>query len=152
MIQRYAIVFALSTVAAALGGCHGMDVPADFVAMDRTALEGYEARAVSADGVVIALRTENNAKNGTLDFWASAVRNELVSARGYALAKEEPIDGAAGAGKCMIFTASRSGAEFTYIIAIFLRYDTILIAEAGGKTDAVTPKMGTILTALRSVR
>ncbi len=152
MTKRHAVLFALTTLAAALGGCHGMDVPADFVAMDRPGLDGYEARAVSADGAVLGLRTETNAKNGTLDFWANAIRGELVAARGYTLTKEEPINGAAGAGKCMTFTASRSGAEFTYVIAVFLRYDTILIAEAGGKTDVVAPKMDKIAAVMRSVR
>ena len=138
----------------ALAGCSpGIQWPPGFVEVGKENLGPYAQRAVSADGVVVALRTEPNPKNAAADFWATAIRDELVSRRGYALAKEEPLTSADGApGRLLTFTAQRSGVEFTYLTAVYVRGQQVLLAEAGGKSQTVAPKADELRKSLASVR
>ncbi len=147
-------VIAIVLAGAALGGCEPtMHFPTDFVEVDKYDLGPYDQRAVSADGVVMALRSETNPKNASLDFWVTAIRNELIDRRGYALAKEKPIEGADGRkGNLMTFTAERSGVDFTYMVAVYVTVKTVLIAETGGKHKTVAPRMPAFRKAFSSIR
>jgi len=76
-----AITIALA--GAALCGCEPtIQMPPGFVEVGKYNLGTYDQRAVSADGVVVALRSETNPKNASLDFWVTAIRDELVKHRG----------------------------------------------------------------------
>ena len=134
---------AIVLVGAALGGCEAkMQFPTGFVEVEKYDLGPYDQRAVSADGVVMALRSETNPKNASLDFWGKAIRDELIEQRGYALSKDESVQAADGRqGKLMTFTALRSGVEFTYMVAVYVTVKTVLIAEAGGKSEKIAPRM-----------
>jgi hypothetical protein len=136
------------------GGCASeMQWPPGFVEVDRDSRGPFTQRAVSADGVVVALRAEPNPKDATVDFWVSAVREELVNRRGYTLAKEEAATSADGApGKLLTFTAQRSGVEFTYVTALYVKGREVLVGEAGGKTEAFTPKADAIRKCLTGLR
>jgi ABC-type sugar transport system substrate-binding protein len=130
-----------------------MQMPSGFVEVEANQRGPYIQRAVSADGVVIALRSETNPKDATLDFWVTAIRDELVNRRGYTLAKEEPVEAANGAkGKLLTCTANRSGAEFTYLAAVYVMGGQVLVAEAGGKSDNVVDRLDDIRKAMASLR
>ena len=135
-------------------GCSpALDLPAGFVEVDRENLGPYAQRAVSGDGVVIAIRSEPNPRNAALDFWVTAVSDELVNRRGYAPARQEALSASDGTpGRLLVFTAQRSGAEFTYMTAIYVKGSRVLLAEAGGKTQAVAPKAEAIRKGLTSLR
>ena len=155
--MRHALHTALIAALALAGGCATMDLPDNFVAVDDSDLGPYEIRGVSADGMVIAARREDNAENGTLEFWTEAVKRELTG-RGYALAKSDPVESDSGtAGTLMTFTATRGGRPYTYLTAVFVTRGLIgdgevLVAEAGGETAAFEPRQDDIRTALLSVR
>jgi hypothetical protein len=152
-MRQITIATALLVAATAVGCTHTIDLPSNFVAVEKDALGDYVARGVSADGVVVALRSENNPKNGTLEFWQRAIKNELVVSKGYKLEKEEAVTDRAGtAGTLLLCTAQRSGTDFTYLLAVYVTSEAVLIAEAGGKTEAVTPRLEDLKTAIRSVR
>jgi len=149
----------LTTTIAALAfacGCGTtLDLPENFVAVDEGNLGPYEARGVSADGMGIAVRLEENAENGTLAFWTEAVRRQLAS-RGYTLDKTEDVESDAGlAGTLMTFTTDRGGRPYTYLVAVFVRTSLfgdgdVLVAEAGGETITVTPRLDDLRAALLS--
>lgn len=138
----------------ALGGCEPkIQFPTGFVEVEKYDLGPYDQRAVSADGVVMALRSETNPKNASLDFWVKAIRDELVERRGYPLSKEESIEADDGRrGKLMTFTALRSGVEFTYMVAVYVTVKKVLIAEAGGKSETVAPKAADFRKAFTGIR
>ena len=66
-----------------LVGCapHTMRLPPDFVPFDKEEFGTHHLRAVSADGVVLGLKSEMNLKEATLDFWADGLKNELAESR-----------------------------------------------------------------------
>ena len=156
-MRHAAITVLLACVVLSCGvlvGCEPkMQMPSGFVEVEKHNLGPYSQRAVSADGVVIALRSETNPKDATLEFWVTAVRDELVNRRGYVLAKEEAAEAANGTkGKLLTFTALRSGAEFTYLAAVYVMGGQVLVAEAGGKSETLVHRLADIRKALASPR
>jgi len=150
------VLAALSSLVlgAALGGCApAMTFPPGFIEPGTGYRGAFTQRAVSADGVVLALRTEENPKGATLEFWTSAVRDELVTRRGYKLAKEEAVSSADGTpGTLMTFSAQRSGVDFTYLAAVYVKGSQVAVGEGGGKTEAVAPKMEAMRKCLTGLR
>jgi hypothetical protein len=148
------IVTALACLAVC--GCEPkMKMPVGFVEVPSNQLGIYKQRAVSADGVVIALREEDNHKGANLDFWATAVRNELVERRGYRLVKDEPLSRSgdvAPDGRLFTFAAKRAGVEFTYLTAVYVAGGRVTIAEAGGKAETVSPMLEAIRKSLSSLQ
>jgi len=152
--MRYAVSLMTFAAAFALVGCLGeMNLPKDFVAAEKADLGDYHVRGISADGVAVGLRSEDNQAGGTVDFWAKAIANELTTARGYTLDGTETVTTRSGlAGKIMTFSAWRSGTAFTYVIGVFVKDGKVLVAEAGGKADAVKEHSKALRDALLSVR
>ena len=153
-MQRIALVAALAVAAASAGCMAGtMTLPPDFVKVQDRGADSYAVRGISADGVMVALSRQENPPNGTLAFWTEAVTNQMVSGRGYKAAGSEPIASAENVpGRLLTFTTEKQGAAFTYMAAVFVKGNDILIAEAGGRTDVVEPKLADIQKAFRSVK
>lgn len=147
-----AILLMSVVVAAGLAGCvHDFEGPAGFVEADA----GFQfvKRVVSADGLVIGLRTEDNPEDGTLTFWTIAIRNELADGRGYELLDEEAVVADNGEpGTLMDFAAKQGLAEMRYMTAVYVVGDKVLVAEAGGKADAFAAQEGAIRDSLLSVK
>jgi len=144
------IMLALAAIAP---GCSPtMDLPANFVDVDQPH-DAYDLRAVSADGVVVALRSEDNPDRGTLDFWAKAIQQELTARPGYTLTANDPVTSASGDdGVLLAFDVKKEATEMKYLLAVFLKFDKVVIAEAAGPADAVNPIRPELRTALLSVR
>ncbi|MHC4982024.1 MAG: hypothetical protein ACYTF6_02510 [Planctomycetota bacterium] len=152
--MRYAIITTVLAGAFAIAGCAGdMDLPENFVHVGKDKLDDYHVRGISADGVVVGLRSEDNAKKGTIEFWTQAIEDELKTGRGYKLTASEEIESRGGlAGRLMTFSTHLRGAEFKYLLAIYLKGDKVLIAEAGGKADVLDKHAPALREALLSVR
>ena len=142
------------TAAAGLPGClpGTLKLPEHFVSVDEEDRGDYLVRGVSADGVVVALRSRENLKNGSLKFWHEAVRSELAG-RGYRLGETEDITSDAGvAGKMMTFSVRSRGVPFTYILALYVQPRQVLIVEAGGKADDIKARLDDIHKSLLTAR
>ena len=134
-------------------GCHTLTPPPDFMPVERGDLGEYDQRVVSADGVVIGLRSQATASPGTLEFWSQAVANELTTNKGYQLAGAEDTLSVNGQ-KCkfMTFHYSLRGNSMTYLLAIYVDGRGVLLAEAGGKADLVQKQLPAIRQSLLSAR
>jgi hypothetical protein len=119
-------------VAVALGGCTrdvGIQTPESFAELD----EGdYAYRATSAEGVVIAVRREDNDPKGTLAFWSSAIDYELRR-KGYSAQSAKSVKSADGvAGKQIRYSASREGRPSVLWTTVFVSGGNVIVVEAGG--------------------
>ncbi len=129
-----------------------MDMPKDFIQVEKEDLGDYVMRNVSADGVVVALRTMPNMENGTLAFWSKAMINELTG-RGYNLVSNEEVKSTSGLpGSLLTFSTSSRGSEFAYVLGLYVKNDTVIVAEAGGKASNVKEVEQEIRKSLLSVR
>ena len=151
--MRYMIT--LSTlIVGMLAGCGAtMTAPEDFVEVPREQRGAYDFRAISADGAVVAVRRIDNAKKGTLDFWTQAVSNELKVGKGYKLTESKDVRSSSGApGRLLTLTSRQGGVDYIYMLALYVRPDAVIVAEAAGTTDAIEPKRSAITEALLSAR
>jgi len=149
-MRRIAILTAAVAVAAVAGCGHRLVLPKDFVELEQA--RPYEFRGVSADGTNLAVRVERNPKQGTQQFWSKAITNELTG-RGYKLQKKQPVENTSGRkGELLSFSIERSGQEFTYLLALYVTEQEVLIAEAGGKSEAIRPRLEEIKRSLLSVK
>jgi len=151
--MRRTIILGAVLGAAMLAGCvRGLELPPNFVAMEKADLGHYDFRAVSADGVVLALSVRDNPKKGTLEFWSEAIRNELTD-RGYSLVKTEAVESSSNVpGTMLTMEEDLRGQKFTYVLAVFVKSREVLIAEAGGKADLVRLRMTEITKSLLSAK
>jgi hypothetical protein len=146
-------ILAAAGVAAYILTRPALKLPADFVEVEGGERSGFEVRAIAADGTVVGLRRRKNPENGTLKFWMDAVKRELTGGRGYELLAEEDVESDAGEpGKLMKFSAKSRGQEGRYLVALFVTDGEVLVAEAGGKADAVKAHEDEIRKSFLSVR
>jgi len=151
------IFFALSfgVVLVGCGAGFTVDAPRDFVSLDDRATHsrGYALRATSADGVVMGVRTLENDRHGSSDFWVEAIRNRLRRDRGYALTSEADVVAASGqTGHQMRFGHDDGGRPFVYWVTVFVTNDRIFVVEAGGRRDRFEPATGQVESAVSSFR
>lgn len=153
--MRWKALVTVLAIAAAVGGCQQvkMNIPSSFVSVGKDNLGPYDQRAVSADGVVLACRTQANPSRGSLEFWAKAIKNELAGKGGYTLTSDDSENSYYGEkGQLLVFSATKQGAAFTYMLGVFVKGNRLILAEAGGKADAVKPLTADLKAALLSVR
>ena len=151
--MRWTAIITTAFAASLIAGCApALELPASFVELGPDQSGRYYFKAVSADGVVIALRRIDNSKNATVEFWAKALENELTWS-GHSLVENVPVTSEGGtAGRLMTFSGQREGQEFTYILGVFVKGGSILLTEAGGKADAFGKHKAEIGKSLLSVR
>ncbi len=148
----------IAVLVSCLTGCGAgftVQQPGDFVSLDdaSTHARGYALRATSADGVVMGVRTLDNDRHGSADFWVEAIRNRLRRDQGYALLSEADITAASGeTGHQMRFGHDDGGRPYTYWVSVFVTHDRIFVVEAGGRRDRFEPATGEIETALATFR
>ncbi len=124
----------LATLLLALlvAGCHGFDAktPGGFVELDSP---GYDYRAASADGVVLAARSLKNSPKGTLSFYSDVTKRKLREGDGYALVEEREVVARSGQrGSMLRFGRDVGGAAQSYVVTLFVTDDRIFVLEAGG--------------------
>ena len=91
---------------------------------------GY--RAITAEGVVLRVRTVANEPPQNLKFWVEALRVHLHKA-GYILMNEDVFSSAAGDGAMFEWSAPLNGEDWVYLTALAVGPERITIAEAAGE-------------------
>jgi hypothetical protein len=119
-------------VLALCGGCsRGFDIqtPDGFAELD----EGdYSYRATSAEGVVIAVRREDNDPEGNLAFWSAAVDYELRR-KGYSAVSSKDVKSGGGvSGKQIRYTLTREGRPNVLWATVYVTGGHVTVVEAGG--------------------
>ena len=109
--------------------------PAGFVELDEQD-SGYDYRATTADGLVLAVREIEHDPKGDIDFWVRAIENELRTRGGYALIDNQPIKNAQGMqGRRLRFGHDEGNRPHVYTLSVFVTDDYIYILEAGGSKE-----------------
>ncbi len=144
MKSRSLVLFVLVGAAA----CVDAAVPAGFAEFDDDRLQ---VRAVSANGVMFRVRSEENEPEAELSFWREALKKRMLDA-GYALVNEGELT-MGGKPAYLLELAAPVGIEdYTYLLGITVRGGDILIAEAAGEVTRLAAHRPAILTAFASVR
>lgn len=102
----------------------------------------YVYRATSAEGVVLAVRAEQNEPQGNLDFWADALDRTLRRA-GY-VAEGNPGSVRSGnglSGRVHKYTRDQGGRAQRFWIAVFVTEGRVWVVEAGGDAQRFKGKI-----------
>jgi hypothetical protein len=92
----------------------------------------YAYRATNAEGVVIAVRREDNRPYGDLAFWTGAVDAHLRRG-GYVADKAVDVQAANGvSGRQIRYHTTREGREFVFWVNVFVTESAVVVVEAGG--------------------
>jgi len=102
--------------------------PAGFAAYDGT--EPF--RAVTSDGVMYRVRTAENKPFAELDFWKTAMKKHLTES-GYRFIAEKDITADTLKGYQIELAAPSGEKDYTYLISVFVKDNTLIIAEASGE-------------------
>jgi hypothetical protein len=129
--MRNIILISFGILGAFASGCSSATVvpPSDFAYVEGG---DYEVRASSAEGVVIAVRENDNDMKGNLAFWSSVISSKLERA-GYARDAAEKVTTAAGLeGQELRFQTTKNGRPHRYWINLFVTKNRVYLIEAGG--------------------
>lgn len=136
----FVAVTALAPLAAGCGPSVHAEVPSGFAIIDSG--DEFAFRAANADGVVVAVRSEDNKPHGDLGFWSQALAKRLEK-RGYA------AEGAARAveskegtkGMLRTFKTSSGGRDHVYWLGVYVTDDDVFVVEATGDAESVDAAM-----------
>ena len=128
-----------------------LDAPAGFARLD--ASDEFAWRAVSADGVVLAVRDVPNRPEANLAFWSHTV-DERLRVRGYARDGEarevRNRDGVAGTQ--FRYDRDEEGRAHRYWVTVFVRGSHVYVVEAGGDRETFDPARDAVERAVATLR
>jgi hypothetical protein len=136
---------------AACGPSFHHPTPKEFVELEDQ--RRYDYRAVSADGMVLAVRELEHEPEGDLAFWSKAIENQMRKRAGYALLSVKDVKTDSGlAGKQMRFGHDRSQKPHLYYLTVFVTDKHIYLLEAGGSKEQMTQRDQALATAIAGFR
>jgi hypothetical protein len=144
------IIVSLAALAACGPSFHH-PTPREFVELEDQRL--YDYRAVSADGMVLAVREIEHEPKGDLAFWSKAIENHMRKRAGYALLGVRDVKTDSGlAGKQLRFGHDRGQKPHLYYLTVFVTGDHIYLLEAGGSKEQMTKRDAALATAIAGFR
>jgi hypothetical protein len=126
----------LVLVAAGCGSFHAA-TPSGFVSLRDQDDYGYDYRATTADGVVLAVRAMDNDVAGDQDFWSKAISDRVRTMGGYALLDTHDVKCRGLAGKQFRFGHDEGRTPHLYVVSLFVTKKRIFVLEAGGEKSLV---------------
>lgn len=104
-------------------------------------------KAVSPDGVVYRVRSVPNKPYAEIDFWKEAMKRRMLEA-GYRMTAEAPIQAGTQKGYLLELAAPLGPQDFSYMIAIFVKKESIRIAEAAGEVMTLAKHRPALIKAM----
>ena len=111
----------------------------------------YKARgvvkAVSPEGVMYRVRETPNKPEANLEFWKEALVTRQKRA-GYKVVKEGDIEAGKLKGGLLELQAPMGAQDYTYLLAIFVKGDTLIVVESAGEVKLFETHRKAILDAI----
>lgn len=128
------LLLLLLLAATACGPSVSLQTPPGFAVLPKQT--EYLYRAASADGVVLAVRAEENKPTGNLDFWSEALDRQLRQGGYKPDGKSEDVKSASGIpGRRLKYTRENQGRTYRYWVSVFVTETRVFCVEAGGDED-----------------
>ena len=151
-LLRGAIALPLMLSFAASACTHNVDIhtPEGFAVLEDGG-DHYAYRASSAEGVVLAVRNNDNEPHGDLTFWSGALDAHLER-RGYVRKGIAEVNSADGVvGRQMRYEVQRRGRLHMFWFTVFVTDDKVVTVEAGGDEAYFQRKEEALGIAVRSL-
>ena len=128
---------AMAMVAMGCGPSFVAVTPPGFVELNDQEPE-YSYRAVSVEGVVVAVREIEHDPKGDADFWTRAVQSHMRDRDGYALIEEKKVTTRSGLqGTQLRFGRDIEGESMLYYVTVFVTDKHIFLLEFGGTKEEI---------------
>jgi hypothetical protein len=149
-LLKAAVLVAASALTVACGPAFTIDTPQGMLELKNQS--GYAYRAMSPDGLVLAVRVIDEPGKTDAAFWTQAVSLRLKERPDYSLLSTADVTSASGAkGKELRFRHDEKGKAYLYVVRIFAEPDhPLVIVEAGGLQGDM--RASTIDAAMASLR
>lgn len=145
------IALSLALGLAACGPSFHQPTPDGFVKLKNQ--HRYDYRAVTADGLVYAVKEISDPPKGDAEFWAKAVENKMRFQAGYALLGKEQVTTKSGLeGTKIQFGFDRGRTPHLYSVTVFTASDSIFVVEVGGTKELVEKHKAELEAALQGFR
>ncbi len=130
-------------------GCKDFEAPAPagFATFD----DWFDLRAVSSDGVMYRVRTEENDPRAELGFWREALKKRMVDA-GYAFIAESEIKAGEKTGYLLELAAPVGQQDYTFVVAMFVRGSDLVIVESSGEVTRFAKHRDAVVKAIEQIR
>lgn len=109
--------------------------------------ENGEFRAVSPEGITFRVRSEDNEPPADLEFWSEALKNRMSDA-GYVVVSDGSVDAKNSSGYRLELAAPIGELDYSYLVAIFVHGDDIVVVESAGEVRQFAAKRAAIEAAL----
>ncbi|MEL6761667.1 MAG: hypothetical protein AAFP04_14865 [Myxococcota bacterium] len=113
--------------------------------------EDGEFRAVSPEGITFRVRAEDNEPPADLEFWSEALKNRMSDA-GYVVVSDGSVDAKNGSGYRLELAAPIGELDYSYLVAIFVHGDDIVVVESAGEVGQFAARRDAIESALTNLR
>lgn len=108
-------------------------------------------RAVSPDGVMYRVRTAENKPFAELSFWKTALKKHMTDS-GYRFISDSEVAADNLTGYQLELSAPVGDKDYTYLIALFVKRDTLIIAEASGEISSFKKLQASIIEAIKKIK
>lgn len=152
MKNRYSalfILFMMVFAAFVISGCKTLpkNAPKGFAVYDGS----DPFCAVSPDGVMFRIRTAENKPFAELPFWKTALKKHMVDS-GYRFVSESDITTDNLTGYQIELSAPVGDKDQIYLIALFVKGDTLIIAEGSGEITCFNKHKDAITDAIKKIK
>jgi hypothetical protein len=151
--SRLAVACAALVAAIALAGCgrpFAIQTPPGMIELEHQT--NYAYRAMTPDGVVLAVRVVDDGKAG-LAFWTQAVSLRMKEVTGYAaLAATDVTSGEGTPGKELRFGHDEQSKPYVYVVRLFVQGKRLYIVEAGGRKEEMDRDRAMVDAAMGSIQ
>lgn len=155
-MARFHRSLAFATLWLGAGCASPMTLPRDFVQL-RDPGDGW--RAVTSDDGRLRVRDVYESTTGNIDFWAEALRLDLVQQRGYEQLDAGEVTNADGAtGRWFEFAARVQGERIGFFVAVWprsgglWRTDGLRVVEFAARDEVFRARLPAVRATLATVR
>lgn len=135
-----------------VSSCVSLQTPEGYAEMEYAG--GHDYKAVSTDAAVVTVRVHRNQdkKQGTLDYWTEASRNQLTLSRGYTFKEEGQFVSTRGPGRWLLFEQRYKGTLYLYLLGLVVDGRKIFALEATGEKEIFQKDMPKLVKCFSSLR
>lgn len=151
-LTHLALVLAMVAPLVACGRPFKVATAPGFVELDGQSSDGYQYRATSPEGVVVAVRVMESEDRADLGFWTKSIVLQMRDVSGYALVRTTDIAARDGTpGKRIELAHDEDGKPYIYWISVYVAQGKLFLAEAGAPKDLFERSQASVEWSMKSL-
>lgn len=109
----------------------------------------HSYKSVSPERIMYRVRADDNEDHADLAFWKTALKTHMRDS-GYILLSESDIKAKTTPGYLLVLAAPVGVKDYTYMVAVFVNKDKLVVFESAGETKYFDKYKDNIVTTIES--